>query len=116
MQDLRELAQMVIQGLESGLHIDSIVKALMLSPKELETIEDEYPEIALLKRTGQLKDYLELYELTRMGSSPCPIYTHRAKTVWRTFYPQEEDTTDEERIKSSAKAILDIVGKKSNNE
>jgi hypothetical protein len=113
MEDLRELAEIVIKSLEGGLHIDSIVKSLMLSPDELATIEDAYPEIKKLKRTGQLNDYLEMYELTRMGAAPAAMYVHRSKTVWRKFYPQEEDTSDEDKIRESATAIIDVITKRS---
>ena len=115
MQDLKELGEMTIKALESGMHIDSIVKSLMLSDGELNEIKDAFPEVRLLLRTGQMGDCTDLYDLVKDGAAPIGLYTHRAKTVYRSFHPQEEDTSDEDRIKASASAILDIVAKRTTN-
>lgn len=116
MQDIAILADMFKQGLESGLSKESLVKSLMLTDGELEEIEEFYPEVKLLQRTGQIQDYLDLYELTRMGASPTPLFISRSKTVWKSFYPQEEDQSDEDRIRNSAKSIIDIISKRTESK
>lgn len=114
MEDLKELGEMVIKSLEGGLNIEAIASALSLTKPELEEIEEVFPEIRLLKRTAQLNDYLEMYELTRMGAAPASMYIHRSKTIWRKFHPQEEDTTDRDKIIESAQSILDVIEKRTN--
>jgi len=47
-----------------------------------------------------------------MGAAPTPLYIARSKTVWRHFYPQEEQNNDEERIRESAAQIMDIIKSK----
>lgn len=113
--ELKELSRVFIESLEMGMPLHSIKSAMQITFNELAAMIESYPEIRLLIRTGQLNAHNELFDLTRLGSASPSLYSFACKTMYKDFYPQEQDTSNEDRIKEAANSILNVVARRTTN-